>query len=240
MEATKSMKKITVKVGEKPEDGSDDETKYEEYAVPGKILASKSPFFQTCLKPEWIERSGRVISLPDHLPAAFEIYLRWINSHEVLVGFDESGPNGLEALVQASILGDPLQDNDFRDAIADAIIEFLLMQKVHMFKYLRHIYENTIKDDPLREIALDSCVYEAGLDWVYDGYHIQHENRVSRETMWDLICTCNRRALANFTTFRSRVRANWCMYHMHNEEQCYKLKRKYRGGVVVLPEEEDN
>lgn len=237
MEPAKSMKRITVRVGSRPEDGCNDETKYKEYSVPGKILAGKSPFFQTRLKPEWMAKCGPIISIPDHLPGTFNVYLRWITSREILVGSDESGPDGLEVLVRASIVGDEFQDIDFRDAISDAIINWLLMhENFDMFKYIQHVYKNTIEYDPLREIALDSCVYQNGLGWLYHG---RQQGRIPMEIMWDLVDACNLRAYASYVTFRNRVKREPCRYHKHNDEQCYRLKRRYRDGVIVLPEVED-
>lgn len=237
MEASKSIEKITVKVGKRPEDGSDDETKYKEYNVPGKILASVSLFFQTRLKPAWIARSGSAISLPDHLPAAFDVYLRWINTQEVLVGSNESGPNGLETLIPASILGEPLLDKEFRDVMSDAIINFLLLQdNFAMVGYLQYIYENTNEDDPLREIGVDSCVYQTSSNWTFRG---RRQGRVLMEIMWDLIDACQLRAYASYVTFKDRVNSEPYRYHKHNDEECYKRKRKYRDGVIVLPQVED-
>lgn len=60
------------------------------------------------------------------------------------------------------ILGDMLLDGDFRDAVIDAMAEWIKVHRKHLRAELYYIYENTKENDPLRSLAIDTLVFNNG------------------------------------------------------------------------------
>ncbi|KAF2427729.1 hypothetical protein EJ08DRAFT_699467 [Tothia fuscella] len=89
------------------------------FVVHEELVKSTSSFFQKALTNGWKEAQERCVKLPLQEPQHFHVYVHWLYSRMVATPED----NTLADLYRAKmfILGDILQDDQFKDAVLDAL-----------------------------------------------------------------------------------------------------------------------
>ncbi|QDS75896.1 hypothetical protein FKW77_002467 [Venturia effusa] len=142
------------------------------FVIHETIVRQQSPFFEKALSCEcYKECQERVVKLPNHIPAAFEVYINWANGHRVHLPSRLHGEEGDRIswlLIHAYILGDYLQDVDFKDAVIDALIHFCLTANWIPYGTLQFIWENTAPDARLRHVITAIMVDNGFATTVYD------------------------------------------------------------------------
>lgn len=146
------------------------------------LFRAQSPFFEAALGRDFIEAETRVVKLREHTPEAFDVYLRWVCSHRVFIpgktiglarADDDSEDENAKTVeketkyfsivCRAYILGDVLQDSDFKDALIDAFIEEVSSCFSWPTKEAKYVYDNTIKDANLCRVLAEMAAGRMGL-----------------------------------------------------------------------------
>ncbi|KAF2667997.1 hypothetical protein BT63DRAFT_426840 [Microthyrium microscopicum] len=126
--------------------GKGNENPAHTYTVLRELLTTDSELFRRMLQTEFKEGKEGAISLPDHHPDTFDLYLQYLYLRKLFTAerfvnhdtFDSEGLEGIElekhinqriynqkamALVDAICLADYLQSDDFHNVAIDALIE---------------------------------------------------------------------------------------------------------------------
>ncbi|QDS75897.1 hypothetical protein FKW77_002473 [Venturia effusa] len=146
------------------------------YVVHETIIRAESPFFEAALSKEWKESQERVVKLPEQYPEAFDIYVRWIYSGKLLISrIDLTEISDFVILTsnlsRAYILGDVLQDTDFKDAIIDSYFDIKKSAKWIPTSGVKFIFDNTSKKSSLRRMLVDWVVTNLNLAQLCDERH---------------------------------------------------------------------
>lgn len=206
---------ITIRVG--PGASGTEETR--DFVVHEHILRAHSSLFEAALGRDWKESNERLIKLPAAIPHAFDIYVHWVYLHQLELTV-ENGVTGIEDLIDAYVLGDVLQDGDFRDRVIDGIMTRQRGKVDDIRAWVKHVYENTKEKDPLRTFAIDSVVYCRKESWKVSE---QQNKDVPEEALWDIIATIHK-ANGNVTYTSAPFKKNLCHYHVHENVTCYKSR----------------
>ncbi|KAE9963886.1 hypothetical protein BLS_008835 [Venturia inaequalis] len=236
---------VTVKVGgTEPEFSSQtvdiDHAVTRDFLVHEDLFRANSPFFEAALGRDFIEAHDRIVKLPEHTPEAFQVYLRWVYARRIVIPITGDGEEMVKfsIMCRAYVLGDILQDVDFKDALIDAIIHRVLLDYYWPSKEAKYVYENTIKDAPLRRLlaamtAADGLgVWDGNLEHLINsvyGEEAQKYNTV--EFLCDVMRLMHERMEAS-TSRRSAEdeddELEWfektCRYHEHIEGKCYTTR----------------
>jgi hypothetical protein len=133
------------------------------------IIRAKSPFFEAALCKKWKEAEERVVRIPEQYLEGFDIYMRWVYSGKVIISeLDISKEGNADEYVREStlashlsrayVLGDVLQDMDFKDAVVDGLLEMSVSMEWVPFEEAKYLYENTPKDSLMRRMLSDYMV----------------------------------------------------------------------------------
>jgi hypothetical protein len=203
---------------------------------------AQSPFFEAALGRDFIEAHDRIVKLPEHTPAAFEIYLRWVYSRRIVIPFkakkiepeDDRDRKKMvrmndtatfNLMCRAYILGDVLQDVDYKDALIDAIIHQMRTASYWPVREAKFVYGNTMKNSPLRRVLVAMTATELfGIsnDVVY-GEKWRKYNTL--DFLSDIMELLDRR-LSPGSHEENSVKwdENTCRYHEHEEGRCYRAR----------------
>lgn len=197
--------------------GSDDTS--QDFVVHEWILRSHSPFFDAALRNHWKEAEERLVKLPSDDPEAFRFYVGWMYFHNISTD-SGSESKSLLKLVHAYVLGDILQDGDFRDAMIDSIKSQADAKGIHLRTYMKEIYNNTKEDDPLRALAVDILVFNGSEKWLVNG---QQKKDVPEDALWDMLTRmvkCEQKPKTADAPYRNGL----CHCHVHASGSCYISK----------------
>lgn len=193
------------------------------------ILRKHSRFFENALNGSWRESRDKRIKLPTDRPACFDIWIQWIYSGHI---YSKRGDE-MTATIQneefnllcgAYILGDMLQDDDFKDAVLDVLIDTTLSTEPVRLPttQARYVWENTPPQSSLRKLLIDMVVYMAGAEGFREQFRMGYNE--------DFYCD----ALEAMIKYRGVVidqnqapfRTNACLYHEHRRKlvHCYRFK----------------
>lgn len=205
-----------------------------DFIVHESIIRKHSPFFEAAMGRNWKEAKERLVLLPDHEPIAFRLYLQWIYTHRLAITFKDEPP--FDALIDGYILGDYLEDGDFRDAMTDAILEMVVDEGLPLSSIPR-VYDNTSEKALLRCALIDLLVHHAeSRTWIS---RARKERQFPDEALYDII-----EKLADYKTEDClpirlvSLIANPCPYHEHQHGVCYRIKYVYELSVSKeLPQE---
>jgi hypothetical protein len=93
-----------------------------DFSVHEQLICTHSPFFANALNGSWAEADSRVVPLPDDAPPTFAVYRTWLYTG-LLACTNGSDSDEWELLACAYVLGEKLQDSDFKDTVIDAMVE---------------------------------------------------------------------------------------------------------------------
>lgn len=138
------------------------------YVVHEVIIRTESPFFEAVLSKEWKKSKERVVRLPEQYPEAFDIYARWIYSGKLIISKIDIQDNEAYIILtgnlsRAYILGDVLQDTDFKDAVIDGLFEIIESRNYVHVGQTKFLFNNTLKESPIRRMLVDWVVIEGDL-----------------------------------------------------------------------------
>lgn len=142
------------------------------------IIRAESPFFEAVLSKEWKESEERVVRLPEQYPEAFDIYLRWIYSGKLVVGKidiqdTQAYDSFTNSLSRAYILGEMLQDVDFKEAVIDGLFETIEPTERVPARQAKFLFDNTPKNAPIRRMLVDWVVMDLDIRYLCDEHHEQ-------------------------------------------------------------------
>lgn len=220
-------KLITVRVGDPSEP-----SKQKDFAVHESHIRLQCPFFEAALGRDWKEAEERVVLLPEYEPDSFRIYLGWLYQKRITISPTVKTKPSVKCrhrLCRAYLLGDFLQDLEFKDAIIDALIDLALDLNIYFGTGIGFLYENTSAGSPLRRLVIDLIVYAMNPDWkkITDLLLVDD---FPAEAFAELIVKIEETRNMGKCRSQAPFSTNMCLYHSHGTgEVCYKVKYKADG-----------
>ncbi|KAF2028831.1 hypothetical protein EK21DRAFT_113524 [Setomelanomma holmii] len=228
-------KVIAVRVGPEP--------KHTDFSVHENLIRLSSPFFEAALGRDWKEAKERIGKLPDCNAHAFRVYTHWIYTGQLntKLQFDQSSPTDGQwewaNLVKAYLLGDYLQDIDFKDTVMDAMIDWADYATRECGNASPHssveVYQHTRIGSPLRWILLDSTTWRLTNNFAVSMSDFQFPS----EFLAFIVTALTDRIRTGKTVRPSFLDKRYCHYHCHRDRTCYQDKDKSshkKVGVDVL------
>jgi hypothetical protein len=186
-----------------------------EFLVHEELICAHSAFFKR--KMSLRETNDGLVQIPTHKPDTFEYYMHWIYSHRLpVLGKDSS--DGFYLIIRCNVLGDYLQDLDFRDATIDALQAHSLLVGLKPINETKFVYANTSKDAPMRRLLIDMLVYEDYSTW----FAQNGKGCYTEEALSDGLSLALRLNAEKVETEAAPYKLISCHYHEHGEEPCYK------------------
>lgn len=199
------------------------------FSLHEQLVRKESGFIEAAFRNGWKESEEKVIHLPDHDPEHFQLFFLWVYNHIIFSAKEEDAPEGetdkgWDRLANAWALGAYLQAPDFRDAVADAIIEklwfgFKFGQSMH-----ESIYPSTDANAPIRKLIVDIATWR----WDPSILKKQKNDGSWSDFFYDLsVAMMSSRKTIDLSGSPPWVR-DPCAYHEHlnKNSACYKSKRK--------------
>lgn len=198
----------------------------QEYNVHEGLLTTHSPFFKAALGEAWAEGEARRISLPEDEPDTFGLYASWLYYRRICSTEEKNDFDGwkveIDRLILAYILGEKLQDVDFKDAVIDAMISRAgtktddgrqLYPGPHAVKTL---YESTTESSPVRQLMVDYYAFHAPEEL------LRKNKELPADFFRDLSFAFAARR--NQAIESPPLRVDKCYYHAHKKggSPCYK------------------
>lgn len=143
----------------------------ERFLIHESLIKPRSEFVRLALRGEWKEARERTIPLPDDDPDLFAVYQQWLYSgliHTLCDNAVSEGGDEYEILVNAYILGEKIIDQEFKDSVADAIIEKLRSSRRFDTTLTNLVFDNTPPESPLRRIWMDAYYHFGSPGWLDD------------------------------------------------------------------------
>ena len=201
------------------------------FAIHEGVIAPRSEFVRLALRGEWKEAQERTIPLPEDDPDVFSVYQQWLYGNLICTRYNNTvsqTDDEYESLVKAYILGEKIMDQDFKDSIADAIVE--KARCVHRFdtSLTSLVFDNTPPASPLRRLWLDIYFHFGSFEWLEV----------------DLVGgAINAEFMAEFSRYQMKSRTGCdpngaarpdvvflsCTYHEHGTRPCHRLKSRAIG-----------
>ncbi|KAH0528035.1 hypothetical protein TsFJ059_002947 [Trichoderma semiorbis] len=198
------------------------------YSVHEHLICRTSGYFKTAMKAHWETSTSGSIDLTEEDPEVFEIYLHWLYFGTLPVRNNSPGLEGNNEyvqLAQAYVLGEFLQDVNFKDTVLDAILiksRSTASDGQTWFPLgpaIRCIYEGTRASSAARRLLVDLYNHNGHGDWL-KGW--ADKDDMPKQFLLDL-------AIAALTE-RSRPSESLapvegtCRYHEHQPDvnSCYK------------------
>lgn len=191
------------------------------FAIHEGLVRPRSEFVRLALRGEWKEARERTIPLPEDDPEIFAVYQRWIYGGLICTRYNNAlskTDDEYKTLVKAYILGEKIMDQDFKDSIADAIVEKLRSLRRFDAGLTGLVFENTPSASPLRSLWMDAYYHFGSSEWLdasLVGSPINAEFMVefSRYQM---------QFRTGFGTFGPYAMFLSCTYHEHGMRPCHR------------------
>ncbi|KAF2126888.1 hypothetical protein P153DRAFT_368916 [Dothidotthia symphoricarpi CBS 119687] len=215
-------KVIFVRVGQEP--------KHTDFTVHENIIRLSSPFFDEVLSREWRGPQEWIVRLPDCNAHTFHIYNQWLYTDQLhikpQVGHTllNDGQWEWDNLVKGYLLGEYLQDIDFKDTLMDAMIDwghYAAREYSNVPpRSAVEVYRYTQDSSPLRKIVLDITCYRLlnSFPILVSDFHSPQDFFTS---VLDTIAERHRTCQAICPSFADK---KYCLYHCHGDRVCYKDK----------------
>ncbi|KAI4690364.1 hypothetical protein J4E81_007517 [Alternaria sp. BMP 2799] len=205
----------------------------QEFYVHKKLLRASSKFFNNALKKEWRGKQ-EAVNLPDADPDHFRAWVKFIYTGRVFMGQLEEEVKKekpeypeLETWACLYALGDYLADEDFRDALIDAMCDWMRISGRIPTSIPRWVYPYTTKTSAHRRFAVDVFVKIskrseiAPLDIAAEPPEFSQDVLACiMPKLYDGIKTTN-----SDEWFKE---LDGCEYHDHGDKPCYKIKPAFR------------
>jgi hypothetical protein len=215
---------VLVRVGERSE-----------HKVDEKLLRTSSAFFKAALSHEWKESQTHTIELPTVEPENFQIYLDWLHTRRVHVSTSldpspEERQQEMDKLVESYVLGDYVQDIDYKDTIMDTIMDWAMDLPpqpawLDMRPWLIQVWESYPRLQKLLGLIAFGC---ESLESLKSGRYLNSampevrqflKNREQKELLDD----GNKKY--GVRCFEKTCMEDPCLFHSHGDSDCYKKKK---------------
>lgn len=185
------------------------------------LVKPRSEFVRLALRGEWKEAQDRTIPLPEDDPDVFSVYQQWLYGgliHTRPINAPSKPDDEYRTLVKAYLLGEKMLDGNFKDSIADAIVEKLRFTHKFDTGLTDLVFENTLPASPLRRLWLDAYYNFGSPEWL------------NASLVGDSI---NAEFMVEFSRYQIQFRASSgafgpdamfgsCTYHGHGLRACHR------------------
>ncbi|OCL05222.1 hypothetical protein AOQ84DRAFT_441594 [Glonium stellatum] len=202
-----------------------DETDRTDFSVHEDLICGRSRFFANAMRHDWKEAEDRVVPLPDDLPSTFAVYRTWLYSGLLASrGFSTAEEWGV--LCSAYILGEKLQDSEFKDTVVDAMIEKINEEPAFEFnpEMVVEIYENTPPQSHARRLLVDLYTFAGKPSWLSkEKREFLHEDFLYALSVQFM--KYKDRSMGILAPYHHQ---STCAYHEHGgklQGPCYKTKK---------------
>ena len=217
-------KVIAVRVGAEP--------KHTDFSVHENLIRLSSPFFEAALSRDWKESQEKIVKLPGCNAHAFRIYVQWLYTGQLhtKLQFNHTSPNDGQwewaNLVKAYLLGDYLQDIDFKDTIMDAMIDWANEATRECSDAPPHssveVYQHTRDGSPLRKVTLDFTTWRLTNNFPVS----MNEYQFPSDFLTAVVTSLTERIRTGKVVRPNFMDKKYCYYHCHGDRACYKDKDK--------------
>lgn len=224
---------VAVTVGPRPDPSRDPAPST--FKVHEGFLCRSSPFFERRLtrQPDRTAAEKKV-ELLTVKPADFALYMQWLYRRRVSVAQGQPALYG--PLIDAYLLGELVEDVDFKDAVMDRITDSINAEagkgadessKVLPYMHTRRVYQGTVRGSALRRLLVDVHLAEGRACWYRsadgDGPAPWHD----LESLSDIAAALNGcRAPGLGRRDAPPYRTQPCAYHDHvgKNRECYRTR----------------
>ncbi|KAM0515288.1 hypothetical protein ACHAPE_006245 [Trichoderma viride] len=193
------------------------------------------------MKAYWETSASGSVTLKEEDPEVFEVYQHWLYFENLPVQNDSPGLEGNTEYVQlakAYVLGEMLQDVNFKDAVLDAILAKSRSKASDGQRWfpvgpaIRYIYEGTPESSAARRLLVDLYAYHGYAEWLTQW---ANKDDLPKQFLLDLaIATLAKRPRPPASL---ALKAGACDYHEHlpDSNSCYlKLSASKRDEAVQI------
>lgn len=99
------------------------------YALHKDLLCAHSPFFENCLRSNFLEKQKDKVELPEDLPEVFEHFINWIYREDVIKPTDQAS---LELAIHTYVFADKLCMPAFKNRLMTSIRAYHEATAVHL------------------------------------------------------------------------------------------------------------
>lgn len=196
--------------------GDEPDTEDSIFVVHESTIRQRSRFFDNALKRGWKEAEHKVVRLPEAESDAFELYVNWLYSSQLYTK-GQSDEDEYGQLVEAYVLGDWLQDPDYKDAVIDALIDKIKDDPILPTGLAGTIWAHTAPGSSLRELVTDVYLSDDE-DWE------EKMKGIGLEALQEIIAARMNSPLLLPPKMPYLVES--CTYHEHKKagKECYKVR----------------
>ncbi|KAK4960466.1 hypothetical protein LTR10_003362 [Elasticomyces elasticus] len=153
------------------------------------IIRPRSAFFGAALNKCWKEGASMRVALPEDSLGVVTLYVRYLYDGKLYLdrtkGLDRAAAMALirleyDALVEAYIFGERIQDVGFRNCIIDAFSARMCepFGTIHYFPGMEHVdalYQGTSENSLARQLIVEIYISFGKPEWI-PGYQLHHNN----------------------------------------------------------------
>lgn len=178
------------------------------------------------MRNNWAEAEERIIRLPEDDPDSFDVYRHWIYSRAICSQGETTDLMETNKewylLADSYILGEKLQDADFKDAVLDAMIEKMEVEKTFQTRLTLRLYKGTPKGSLIRQFMVDMHVWKAEDSWFAEHYRPHYDC----ESLFDIAAAFVKQGIKKTSAEKPPFMKDRCLYHEHTRSgtPCYKTK----------------
>jgi len=196
-----------------------------QHTVHKDLLCQKSPYFSAAANDCWKEGQEGRVPLPDDDPAAFVLYVQWLYRGRIFSSQDIGDTGGnreeINLLIEAFILGEKLQDQNFKDAVIDSLVHAVDTPDGQDTRWyprsaaVDRAYKGTPESSPLLKLLVDMHFIHGCADWLNGATNADFLRDLAKDFLQDREGFVTR-------TDRTRAQLAGCSYHSHGtENSCY-------------------
>ena len=186
-------------------------------------LRSRSSFFESASRGEWIEAKSKTISLSDTDPEIFETFVHWAYTSEVDLSLLQPPGEQIVAtylqLTKLWIFADKHLDFELCNRVIDLTVEGLERCKYAGVGVLQFIWPNTSPGSKLRKLHLDVMS-----SYTFADYIKEYAEETPKELLLDLAVRYLGREETDAAPDElnmERIGEDYCCrrYHIHEDEK---------------------
>jgi hypothetical protein len=202
---------------------------YTDFTTHEQLISASSDYFKAALGRDWRDAKERLVKLPLCDPKAFQIYVQWLYSGPLYAASSKDPTPTIDwaIVTQGYLLGDYLQDSNYKDTVLDVMRERIKSCNISectllVLGYVKEIFQETSSQAPIRRLLVDTAVW-----CLENAFWRGHTCDLPGEFTQDAVIVFSDRfrpvnRATNPFVVGSRVQ-DTCQYHCHGEKPCYKL-----------------
>ncbi|KAK6443671.1 hypothetical protein LTR95_000498 [Oleoguttula sp. CCFEE 5521] len=155
------------------------------FTVHEELLRQRSSFFEAALSKSWLEKREGVVKLPDADPDTVRKYLHYLYRGNIVIPSTSLAPGakkGYTILAKLYVLGEYVQDKQFRKAVLDEVITRIVevgpngARSYPPNDTVATIYSGTTAGSPARKLMVDCHVTMGHATWLSDEAEMYHKD----------------------------------------------------------------